>query len=122
MNELQESIPSSIFELVNLTSFYLSLNNLSGVLETRKFEKLRNLNDLDLSSNMLSLTMSIHSNSMLPNIESIDLSNNSISGILLWNMGKDTLEYLNLSYNSISGFEMLPWSSMRTLDLHSNLL
>ena len=122
VNELQGSIPSSIFELVNLTSFYLSSNNLSGVLETSKFEKLKNLNDLDLSNNMLSLTMSVHSNSMLPYIESIDLSNNNISGILSWNMGNDTLRYLNLSYNSISGFEMLPWSSMETLDLHSNLL
>ena len=122
VNEFQGSIPSSIFELVNLTSLYLSSNNLSGVFEASKFEKLNNLNDLDLSNNMLSLTMPVHSNSMLPYIESIDLSNNNISGMLSWNMGNDTLRYLNLSYNSISGFEMLPWSCMETLDLHSNLL
>ena len=122
MNELNGSIPTSIFELVNLSSLYLSSNNLSGVLETSKFEKLINLTNLDLSNNMLSLTMSVHSNSMLPNIHTLDLSHNNISGIFSWNVGKDTLAYMNLSYNSISGFEMLPWSSMSTLDLHSNLL
>ena len=37
-------------------------------------------------------------------------------------MGKDILCYLNLSYNSISGFEMLPWKDVGILDLHSNLL
>ena len=122
MNELNGSIPTSIFELVNLSSLYLFSNNLSGVLETSKLEKLINLTYLDLSNNMLSLTMSVHSNSMLPNIETLDLSQNNISGMFSWNVGKDTLSYLNLSYNFISGFEMLPWSSMRFLDLHFNLL
>ena len=122
MNELHGSIPTSIFELVNLSSLKLFSNNLSGVLETSKFEKLINLTYLDLSNNMLSLTMSFHSNSLLPNIQTLDLSHNNISGIFSWNVGKDTLAYMNLSYNSISGFEMLPWSSMSTLDLNSNLL
>ena len=122
MNELHGSIPTSIFELVNLSSLYLFSNKLSGVLETSKFEKLINLIDLDLSNNMLSLTMSIHSNSMLPNIHTLHLSHNNISGMFLWNVGKDTLYLLNLSYNSISGFEMQPWKRMQILDLHSNLL
>ena len=59
---------------------------------------------------------------MLPNIQTLDLSHNNISGMFSWNMGKDTLYLLNLSYNSISGFEMQPWKSMQILDLHSNLL
>ena len=122
MNKLQGSIPTSIFELVNLSSLQLFSNNLSGVLETRKFEKLINLTYLDLSNNMLSLTMSVHSNSMLPNIRTLDLSHNNISGMFSWNVGKDTLYHLNLSYNSISGFKMQPWKSMQILDLHSNLL
>ena len=121
-NELHGSIPSSIFELVNLRYLFLSSNKLSGVLETSKFEKLRNLTRLDLSNNMLSLTMSSNSNSMLPNIEIVDLSHNNISGIWTWNMGKYTLYHLNLSYNSMSGFEMQPWKMMGILDLHSNLL
>ena len=122
MNELQGSIPSSIFEFVNLRVLYLSSNNLSGILETSKFEKLRYLTNLVLSNNMLSLTMSNNFKSMLPSIQWLDLSNNNISGIWTWNVGKDTLLSLNLSYNSISGFEMFPWKNMRILDLRSNLL
>ena len=122
MNEFHGSIPTSIFELVNLSSLKLFSNNLSGVLETSKFEKLINLTYLDPSNNMLLLTMSVHSNSMLPNIQTLDLSHNNISGMFSWNVGKDTLYHLNLSYNSISGFEMQPWKSMQILDLHSNLL
>ena len=120
MNELHGSIPTSIFELVNLSSLYLFSNNLCGLLVTSKFEKLINLIDLNLSNNMLSLTTPVHS--MLPNIQTLDLSHNNISGIFSWNVGKDTLFYMNLSYNCISGFEMLPWSNLNTLDLHSNLL
>ncbi|KAL6315417.1 hypothetical protein AAG906_000530 [Vitis piasezkii] len=112
MNELHGPIPSSIFKLVNLRYLYLSSNNLSEVLETNKFGNLRNLIELDLSNNMLLLTTSGNSNSILPNIESLDLSNNKISGVWSWNMGNDTLWYLNLSYNSISGFKMLPWKNI----------
>ena len=122
MNELHGSILGSIFKLVNLRYLYLSSNNLSGILETSNFGKLRNLTRLDLSNNMLSLIMSDNSMSMLPYIESLDLSSNKISGIWTWNMRKDTLHYLNLSYNSISGLKMLPWENLYILDLHSNLL
>ncbi|XP_034674598.1 receptor-like protein 6 [Vitis riparia] len=122
MNELHGSIPSSIFKLVNLRYLYLSSNNFSSVLETSNFGKLRNLTSLDLSNNMLSLTTSGNSKSMLPYIERLDLSNNKISGVWSWNIGKDTLGYLNLSCNLISGFEMLPWKNIGILDLHSNLL
>ncbi|KAJ9676377.1 hypothetical protein PVL29_025080 [Vitis rotundifolia] len=122
MNELHGLIPSSIFKLENLRHLSLSSNNFSGVLEISNFGKLRNLTVLDLSNNMLSLTTSGNSNSILPNIESLDLSENNISGVWSWNMGRDTLGYLNLSYNLISGFEMLPWKNIVILDLHSNML
>ncbi|RVW74948.1 Receptor-like protein 12 [Vitis vinifera] len=122
MNKLHGPIPSSIFKLVNLRYLHLSSNNLSGVLETSNFGKLRNLTSLDLSNNMLSSITSSNSNSILPSIQRLDFSNNNISGVWSWNMGKNTLQYLNLSYNSISGFEMLPWENLYTLDLHSNLL
>eukprot|EP00261_Vitis_vinifera_P015568 XP_010644008.1 PREDICTED: receptor-like protein 12 [Vitis vinifera] len=122
MNELHGSIPSSIFKLVNHRYLVLSSNNFSGVLETSNFGKLRNLTSLDLSNNMLSLITSANSNSILPSIVNLDLSNNNISGVWSWNMGKDTLRYLNLSYNIISGFETLPWKNIGILDLHSNLL
>ncbi|KAL6346954.1 hypothetical protein AAG906_006014 [Vitis piasezkii] len=94
MNKLRGSIPNSVFKLVNLGYFYLSSNNLSGVLETSNFGKLRNLTWLDFSNYI---------------------------GIWTWNMGKDILYSLNLSSNLISGFEMLPWKNIQILDLHSNL-
>ncbi|RVW24103.1 Receptor-like protein 12 [Vitis vinifera] len=122
MNKLHGPIPSSIFKLVNLRYLHLSSNNLSGVLETSNFGKLRNLTSLDLSNNMLSLITSANSNSILPSIQRLDFSNNNISGVWSWNMGKNSLYYLNLSYNSISGFETLPWKNIGILDLHSNLL
>ncbi|RVW74946.1 leucine-rich repeat receptor-like protein kinase [Vitis vinifera] len=92
--------------------------------------KLRNLTSLDLSNNMLSLTTSDDSKSMLPYIESLDLSNNNISGIWSWNMGKNTLQYLNLSYNLIRRNRFhgiipqtfLKGNAIRNLDFNGNQL
>ncbi|CBI32933.3 unnamed protein product, partial [Vitis vinifera] len=83
-----------------------------------------------LFSKMIDLSMNeLHGpipSSIFKLIESIDLSNNKISGVWSWNMGKDTLWYLNLSYNSISGGGISPLickvSSIRVLDLSSNNL
>ena len=116
------TIPSYLFTFPLLEILYLGGNNLSNVLETSKFGKHGNLIELDLSNNMLSLTISNNSNSILPKIETLDLSNNKINGIWTLNMGNDTLKYLNLSYNFISGFEMHPCKNTQILDLHSNLL
>ncbi|CBI17003.3 unnamed protein product, partial [Vitis vinifera] len=126
-NMFNGTIPSWLYTMPSLVQYlFLSSNNFSGVLETSNFGKLRNLTSLDLSNNMLSLTTSDDSKSMLPYIESLDLSNNNISGIWSWNMGKNTLQYLNLSYNLISGGEILSLfckaSSMRILDLKLEVL
>ena len=62
-------------------------------------------------------------------MHSLDLSNNKIEGKLpkwFWNVGKETLQYLNLSFNLLTKFEQppvdLPWKNMYLLDLSSNML
>ncbi|XWS16873.1 hypothetical protein CRYUN_Cryun33cG0018500 [Craigia yunnanensis] len=124
-NKLQGAIPNTISELVNLTHLDLSSNNLSGLVKLDMFLKLQNLSFLSLSDNSLSLSSNIGVNFTLPNLEELyfsscnisefpiffqgsnnlsrlDLSSNRISGgIPKWmlHMGKDYLEYLNLSHN-----------------------
>ena len=59
----------------------------------------------------------------------LDLSNNEIEGKIpkwFWNVGKETMQILNLSYNHLSSFEqpltVLPWQTLSLLDLSSNML
>ena len=60
-------------------------------------------------------------------LQHLDLSNNIEGNIpkWFWNVGKETLGYLNLSYNLLSKFEqphvVLPWKNMYLLDLSSNM-
>nr|KJB62939.1 hypothetical protein B456_009G444200 [Gossypium raimondii] len=123
-NKLQGPLPSSIFQLLNLT--YLSLpNNLSGVrvIEFSMFSNLPNLKYLDLSYNSLSLTS--NSTSRLKSLERLDLSCNKIEGkIPQWmqEVGNVSLTYLNVSHNSLTEVEYFPWKNIEFLDLSSNLI
>ncbi|KAL6313663.1 hypothetical protein AAG906_010081 [Vitis piasezkii] len=126
-NELDGPVPSSIFELVNLTYLQLSSNNLGGIVETDMFMNLENLVYLDLSYNILTLSNYSHSNCALPSLETLllsscniiigvlDLSNNKIYGQLpkwAWNVGTETLSYLNLSQNMLTSYiEVLDFSN-----------
>ncbi|WRX29408.1 Leucine-rich repeat - like 10 [Theobroma cacao] len=40
----------------------------------------------------------------------------------MWDVGKDSLFYLNLSHNSMTELEQLPWKNIQILDLSSNLI
>ncbi|CAL5336831.1 unnamed protein product [Camellia sinensis] len=147
-NKLLGPIPGLVYELQNLTSLWVSSNNLSGVLDLDKLLKLKNLIYLDLSYNGLSLSINNSVNSTLTNIETIrlascnlsefpnflreqailrylDLSNNQIHGEVpkwLFNVGKDSLQNLDLSHNFLTSLEHLPWKNLQYIDLHSNLL
>ncbi|CAL5336837.1 unnamed protein product [Camellia sinensis] len=150
-NELQGPIPGLVYELQNLTSLRVSSNNLSGVVDLDKLLKLKNLMDLSyngLSYNGLSLSINNSVNSTLTNFDttglascnlsefpnflreqaklhSLDLSNNKIHGEVpkwLFNVGKDSLQNLDLSHNFLTSLEHLPWKNLQYIDLHSNLL
>ncbi|GMP54760.1 hypothetical protein CsSME_00019820 [Camellia sinensis var. sinensis] len=147
-NKLQGPIPGLVYELQNLTYLFVSSNNLSGVVDLDKLLKLKNLISLDLSYNGLSLSINNSVNSTLTNFEtirlascnlsefpnflreqailrSLDLSNNKIHGEVpkwLFNVGKDSLQNLNLSHNFITSLERLPWKNLQLIDLHSNSL
>ncbi|XP_040948792.1 receptor like protein 22-like [Gossypium hirsutum] len=144
-NKLQGLLPSSIFQLLNLTGLRLSSNNLSGVIEFRMFSNLPNLEYLDLSYNNLSLTSNTTSTvnlrylylsscnlSEFPQflkglkiLERLNLSCNKIEGkIPQWmqEVGNDSLTYLNVSHNSLTEVEHFPWKNIEFLDLSSNLI
>lgn len=147
-NQLTGSISSSMSELVNLIDLSLSSNNLSGNVELYMFAELKNLLGLDLSHNSLSLSTVLPVNSSFPylsmlslsscnisefpdflrtqhRLQILDLSDNQIRGGIpnwIWNVGKDTLNHLNLSHNFLTGIELLPWKNLRYLDLRSNSL
>ncbi|CAL5335563.1 unnamed protein product [Camellia sinensis] len=147
-NKLQGPIPGLVYEHQNLTSLSVSSNNLSGVVDLDKLLKLKNLISLDLSYNGLLLSINNSVNSTLTNFDtiklascnlsefpnflkeqaslySLDLSNNKIHGEVpkwLFNVGKDSLQNLNLSHNFLTSLEHLPWQNLQFVDLHSNLL
>ncbi|XVF38208.1 hypothetical protein REPUB_Repub20aG0080500 [Reevesia pubescens] len=143
-NKLQGCLPSSISQQVNLTHLDLSSNNLS--LEFGMFSKLQNLRYLALSCNLNSNGTS--ADYSLPNLTSLylsfcnvhefpkflkgtkslrdlHLSNNKIYGKIpkwMWDVGKDSLNFLNISHNSLTEVEQLPWKEIKFLDLSSNLI
>ncbi|GMH05799.1 hypothetical protein Nepgr_007639 [Nepenthes gracilis] len=152
-NNISGSIPNAIFGLMSLSILVLGSNNLSGTVELDRFSKLKSLNDLDLSANNLSVT-TINENANFTitwpqlevlklsfcniiefpsflrsqeNLSELDLSNNNIHGEVpkwLQDMGKESMNYLDLSQNSITGGleDLRSWPSLRYVNLHSNRL
>ncbi|KAI6691010.1 hypothetical protein NL676_027838 [Syzygium grande] len=147
-NQLRGSIPSSIFQLGNPTDLSISANNLTGVLDLQLLSRLKSLANLDLSDNDLSMSNSKYVEHDMPNLSKvslsgcniteipailrnstsigyIDLSGNKIHGDTpswMWDVGTESLTYLNLSHNHLTSFEQVPWKNLIILDLHSNLI
>ncbi|KAL5824005.1 hypothetical protein ACOSQ4_021905 [Xanthoceras sorbifolium] len=132
-NRLHGSIPSSIFKLVNLSSLDLSSNNLSGTLDPYMFASLKRLEQLNVSHNSLSLSTAVEFDTSLEeilrnqsNLMVLDLSDNKIHGQVpnwVWEMGKSTLYFLDLSHNFLTGIQQLiQMEDLTYLDLSYNLL
>ena len=150
-NKSNESIPRSIANFSKLQELNLFSVNLKGKVELDIFFELKKLQYLDLSGNkvMVSKTnipstipkfsyLILSSCDLLEfpkfleaqnELQFLDLSNNKIEGKLpkwFWNVGKETLGFLNLSFNLLSKFEhppvVLPWKTLYLLDLSSNML
>ncbi|XP_044482780.1 receptor-like protein 7 [Mangifera indica] len=146
-NRLYGPVPSSIFELVNLTTLFLSLDN-SSAIDLYLFSKLEKLKMLDVSHVNLSLSNPFKGNSSFPQLTFLrlsacnlsefpdilrksdqlywlDLSKNKIHGRIpkwMWNIGKESLYHLNLSHNFLTTIDHLPWKNLKYLDLHSNFI
>ena len=146
-NKLHGSIPRSVSRLANLTWLSLSSNNLSIMLGSEMFSKLKNLRYLDLSNN----SVSINNNAAyaLPNLQylklaysnisefpiflrlsthlqSLDLSNKKIYGRVprwLGDVGKNSLSYVNLRDNLLQGpFPTLNFSNLQFIFFSNNNL
>ncbi|KAF2284792.1 hypothetical protein GH714_030491 [Hevea brasiliensis] len=151
-NELHGSIPSNISQVKNLEVLDLQSNNLVGSVELSSFLQLKKLTFLTLSFNSLTLITKTSTNASTPDflvlglafcnltefprflhnqdmLESLDLSSNNIKGeIPSWmcSISTNSLDYLNLSHNLLTGFEkdpaVLQWAKIRILDLRYNRL
>ncbi|RVW37411.1 Leucine-rich repeat receptor-like tyrosine-protein kinase PXC3 [Vitis vinifera] len=139
-NQFIGEIPSWLMNLTRLRRLYLAGNRLEGPIQ--------------LSNNSLSLLSSININATtLPTFKALGLNScnvtvfpdflqnqdelevlllrqNKIHGPIpkwLWNTSKETLAYIDLSHNFLTGFDqnhpvVLPWSRLRILDLSYNML
>ncbi|XP_050279539.1 receptor-like protein 33 [Quercus robur] len=124
-NKLHGSIPRSVSRLVNLTSLSLSSNNLSIMLGSEMFSKLKNLGTLDLSNN----SISINNNAAyaLPNLQYLDLAYSNISEFPIFLRLTTDLGYLDLSNNRYYG-RVPRWlgdvgnNSLYYVNLRNNLL
>ncbi|XP_030957069.1 receptor-like protein 33 isoform X1 [Quercus lobata] len=147
-NNLHGSIPSSISRLVNLTSLSLSSNNLSIMFDLEMFSKLKNLIVVNFSYNNLFVSINNNLTFTLPNLNELylsscnisefpiflrttinlrylNLSNNRIHGQTpkwLGAVGRNSLQFLDLSHNFLTSIDKIPWKNLDTVDLRNNLL
>ncbi|XP_022744340.1 receptor-like protein 12 isoform X3 [Durio zibethinus] len=151
-NMLEGSVPSSISRLKKLEFFDCDENRLDGIVELDAFLELKHLKYLFLSLNNFYLISRNNTNATSPQLVDIglrychlrgfpdflrnqhqlqllDLSSNNIQGQIPKWMSKvsiETLLFLDLSSNSLTGFDefpvVLPWSKLGYLKLDSNIL
>ena len=154
-NKFHGSIPQSICRLANLEYLSLTSNNLSGRVDMDLFLKLKNLTALQFSGIHLSFPSNSTFNASTPKLrllglnacnltefptffhsqhelEILTLSDNQIQGQIpnwIFNIGKQTLLSIVLSFNLLTTFEsfnhtppILPWDSLLNLDLSFNML
>src|SRR6266536_484582 len=101
-NNLNDSIPASLGNLVNLTGLDLSDNQLNDSIPS-SLGNLVNLNNLYLNNNQLSGSIPSDLGNLV-NLGWLDLSNNELNGNIPTSIGNLViLSRLNFSYNQLSG-------------------
>ncbi|PON46738.1 LRR domain containing protein [Parasponia andersonii] len=154
-NELDGLVPQSLSRLRNLEGLSLQHNNLVGTLIFDMFLNMKSLAYLELGNNKFSLLFgkknvnatvskfkllglsSCNISSEFPNflehqnqLEWLDLASNGIHGLIpqwMWHTSIKTLKAVDISNNSLTGFQVqpsavLPWIYLRILDLSFNML
>ncbi|CAI9294922.1 unnamed protein product [Lactuca saligna] len=152
-NQLQGPISSSFSNLKSLQLLDFEYNNFSGSVILDMFLGLDKLETLVLGHNMISLAATNnYTNSTLPELKILALSTcnlkefpaflrfqnkmellflnrNKIDGMVpvwIWNNSKETLHAVDLSHNSITGFQQhpqfLPWSRLQIFLIKNNQL
>ncbi|CAH1450106.1 unnamed protein product [Lactuca virosa] len=150
-NQLQGPISSSFSNLKSLQFLDFEYNNFSGSVILDMFLGLNKLETLVLGHNMISLVATNnHTSSTLPELkilglstcnlkefptflrfqnkmEALFLDSNKIDGMVpvwIWNNSKETLQVIDLSYNSIAGFhqhpQFLPWRRLEGFSINNN--
>ncbi|CAI9268316.1 unnamed protein product [Lactuca saligna] len=153
MNQLQGPIPNTFSNFKSLEYLHLGGNNFSGRVELDMFLGLNKLQVLFLGYNRISLvTTNNYTNTTLPEFEWLELSScnlkefpaflrfqnkltalhldsNNIDGLVpvwIWNNSRETLELINLSGNSITGFDQhphfLPLTNLQVFFIENNQL
>ncbi|CAI9268314.1 unnamed protein product [Lactuca saligna] len=153
MNQLQGPIPNTFSNFKNLEYLNLGGNNFSGRVELDMFLGLNKLQALALGYNMISLVVTNnYTNTTLPELHKLGLSScnlkefpaflrfqnkmdtllldrNKIDGLVpvwIWNNSRETLEFLELAHNSITGFDQhphfLPWTNLEVIFINDNQL
>ncbi|KAL4555329.1 hypothetical protein LXL04_037946 [Taraxacum kok-saghyz] len=150
-NQLQGPISSSFSNFKSLQHLFLSLNNFSGRVDLDIFLGLNKLETLILDDNRISVVENTnYTNNILPEfkvlglstcnlkefpaflrfqnrIEVLLLSRNKIDGMVpvwIWNKNKETLQVIDLSNNSITGFhkhpQFLQWGRLQAFVISNN--
>ncbi|GKV51842.1 hypothetical protein SLEP1_g58466 [Rubroshorea leprosula] len=134
-------IPREIGQFVSLKHLDLSYSEFSGQVPneiTHLSNEIRELilSEVNLSSLNPRYVMNLSSSLINLDLRFSDLKGNFPHNILqfpnlriegqipkwMWNVGKDTLRYLDLSHNSLMALEQIPWRNIEFLDIQSNML
>ncbi|KAK3428657.1 hypothetical protein EUGRSUZ_E00143 [Eucalyptus grandis] len=150
-NSLHGDILGALRNLKDLELLFLESLNLNDVLDVNDLFTLKNLRYLDLSNSNISFTKSFINTTTfkltylyldscnltefprfigyLSELEMLYLQHNRIQGTIprwMWNNSKESLRYVDLSHNLLTGFENnqtnLPLPNLNYLDISSNLL
>ncbi|CAH1449616.1 unnamed protein product [Lactuca virosa] len=150
-NQLQGPISRSFSNFKSLQLLFLQYNEFSGRLDLDIFLGLNKLQNLNLGYNKISLVdNNNYSDSTLPNLKVLGLQScnvkkfpaflrfqnrmnglffayNKIDGMVpiwIWNNSRETLQVINLSNNSITGFHQhprfLPWERLEGFFIGNN--